>query len=408
MATPQVYQRTTFAVWEITLRCNLACSHCGSRAGAAREHELTTPEALDLVDQLAEVGIREVALIGGEAFLRPDWLEIASAISAAGMVCSMTTGGYGLSPVTARRMKQAGFRHVSVSVDGLQPAHDRLRGRPGSFAAALAALHHLRQAGILTGANTQINRLTAPDLPGLYEVLRDAGIGAWQLQLTVPSGNAADHPEVLLQPCELGDLYDMLAQVAVRALVDGVALMPGNNIGYHGPYTGLLVAAGASPAIGAGCSAGLSVLGIEADGAIKGCPSLPAHAYSGGNIRRQRLSRMLAESSSLRAQVPRERLWGFCRDCQFAEGCRGGCTWTAHAFFDRAGNNPYCHHRTLSLERAGRRERIVQIRPAPGVPFDNGVFELVEEPLDAPWPRDDALRFTAERVKWPSAWRPAG
>lgn len=406
---PPSYRRTTIAVWEITLKCNLACSHCGSRAGAPRKDELTTAEALDLVDQLAEVGIREVALIGGEAFLRRDWLEIAAAVRRAGMVCSMTTGGYGLAAAMARRMKQAGIRHVSVSVDGLQPAHDRLRGRPGSFAVALAALRHLADAGILTGANTQLNRLTAPDLPGLYEVLRAAGIGAWQLQLTVPSGNAADHPEVLLQPCELADLYDMLAQVAARAMIDGVTVMPGNNIGYHGPYTSLFVAAGASAAIGAGCTAGLSVLGIEADGTIKGCPSLPAAAYGGGNIRTQRLSRMLERSEALSFNVraeanPRQALWGFCRDCSFGDTCRGGCTWTARAFFDRPGNNPYCHHRTLTLERAGRRERIQQVRAAPGVPFDNGVFELVEEPLEAPWPAGDPLRFTAARVRWPSGW----
>ncbi|GAA6619426.1 hypothetical protein NUACC26_052390 [Scytonema sp. NUACC26] len=81
------YSRTTYAVWEITLKCNLACSHCGSRAGNARTKELSTEEALDLVRQMAEVGIKEVTLIGGEAFLRLDWLEIAKAINAAGMLC---------------------------------------------------------------------------------------------------------------------------------------------------------------------------------------------------------------------------------------------------------------------------------------------------------------------------------
>ena len=68
------YRRTSYAVWEITLKCNLACNHCGSRAGHARTTELTTEEAFDLVRQMAEVGIKEVTLIGGEAFMRPDWL----------------------------------------------------------------------------------------------------------------------------------------------------------------------------------------------------------------------------------------------------------------------------------------------------------------------------------------------
>jgi MoaA/NifB/PqqE/SkfB family radical SAM enzyme len=73
--------RQTYAVWEITLKCNLACGHCGSRAGDKREDELTTSEALDLVRQMAELGIEEVTLIGGEAFMRPDWLMIAAEIT---------------------------------------------------------------------------------------------------------------------------------------------------------------------------------------------------------------------------------------------------------------------------------------------------------------------------------------
>ncbi len=68
------------AVWELTLRCDLACRHCGSRAGRARPDELTTDECLDLVRQLAELGTREVAIIGGEAYLRDDWLEIVAAV----------------------------------------------------------------------------------------------------------------------------------------------------------------------------------------------------------------------------------------------------------------------------------------------------------------------------------------
>ena len=127
------YRRTSYAVWEITLKCNLACSHCGSRAGQQRSQELSTEEALDLVKQMSETGIKEVTLIGGEAFLRPDWLQIAEAITTAGMLCTMTTGGYGISLETARRMKEAGIATVSVSIDGMEATHDRLRGKRGSW-----------------------------------------------------------------------------------------------------------------------------------------------------------------------------------------------------------------------------------------------------------------------------------
>ena len=403
------YRRISYAVWEITLKCNLACQHCGSRAGQTRSNELTTEEALDMVRQLAEVGITEVTIIGGEAFLRPDWLEIASAITKAGMICGMTTGGYGITQETAYRMKEAGIRVVSVSVDGLEATHDRIRGRLGSWQWAFKTMSHLKKAGIPFGCNTQINRLSAPEFPSIYEHLRDAGIFGWQIQLTVPMGNAADNSHILLQPHELLDVYPMIARVAQRAKLEGVQLQAGNNIGYYGPYERML-RGGDTWSFWQGCNAGLSTLGIEADGAIKGCPSLPTSAYTGGNIRDHSLRTIIEETEELRfnlgAGTPQatDHMWGFCKSCEFAELCRGGCSWTAHVFFDKRGNNPYCHHRALTQAKHGVRERVFLKHRAEGIPFDNGEFGLIEEPMNAPWPENDPLHFSADRIQWSESW----
>ncbi|MDJ0673874.1 MAG: nif11-class peptide radical SAM maturase 3 [Calothrix sp. MO_167.B42] len=407
------YQRTSYAVWEITLKCNLACSHCGSRAGNARTKELSTEEALDLVQQMAEVGIKEVTLIGGEAFLRPDWLEIAQAITKAGMLCGMTTGGYGISLETAQKMKAAGIRTVSVSIDGLEETHDRLRGRKGSWKYAFKTMSHLKEVGIYFGCNTQINRLCAPEFPRIYECIRDAGARAWQIQLTVPMGNAADNADILLQPHELLDIYPMIARVVRRAYQENVKVQGGNNIGYYGPYERLLRGRGNEHdfSFWQGCSAGLSTLGIEADGAIKGCPSLPTTAYTGGNIRDHKLSDIVENAEELRfnlgAGTPEgtKHLWGFCKTCEYAELCRGGCSWTAHVFFDKRGNNPYCHHRALVHAEQGLRERVIPKVKAQGLPFDNGEFELIVEPINAPLPENDPLQFTAENIQWSESWQ---
>jgi len=404
------YRRISYAVWEITLKCNLACKHCGSRAGHTRAKELSTQEALDLVRQMAEVGITEVTLIGGEAFLRPDWLQIASAITQAGMLCGMTTGGFGITLDTAHRMKEAGISVVSVSVDGLEATHDRLRGKNGSWQWAFKTMSHLKEAGIPFGCNTQINRLSAPEFPHIYEHIRDAGVFAWQIQLTVPMGNAADNSEILLQPYELLDVYPMIARVAQRASREGVQVQPGNNIGYYGPYERLL-RGGDAWSFWQGCNAGLSTLGIEADGAIKGCPSLPTSAYTGGNIRDYSLRTIIEETEELRfnlgADTPKgkEHLWGFCKTCEFAELCRGGCSWTAHVFFNKRGNNPYCHHRALTQAKRGIRERVFLKHPAEGNPFDNGEFGLIEEPINAPLPENDPIQFTSDRIQWTQDWQ---
>ena len=402
--------RRNYAVWEITLKCNLACSHCGSRAGAARDNELTASEALDLVHQMADLGIDEVTLIGGEAYLRADWLDIAAEIVRLGMTCGVTTGGYGVSRTIAQRMHDAGISTVSVSVDGLQATHDRLRGVRGSWRRCFETIGHVVAAGIpLPCCNTQINRLSAAELPLLYEEIRKAGVAAWQVQLTVPMGRAADHPEMLLQPFELLELYPMLAHVIERARREGVDVQPGNDIGYYGPYESIFRSTPGSGDFWQGCMAGLRTIGIEADGAIKGCPSLPTASYAGGNIRERPLKEIVQTTDRLRfnigAGTPRgaDHTWGFCGSCDYRQLCRGGCTWTAHVFFDRPGNNPYCHHRALTLASRGVGEQVRLAEPAPGLPFDHGRFELLQRPLlDAGV--DDPEAFSLAGVLWPLAW----
>jgi radical SAM protein with 4Fe4S-binding SPASM domain len=372
--------RPIYAVWEITLQCDLACRHCGSRAAVARPDELSTAECLDLVRQMAELSVREVTIIGGEAYLREDWLEIVRAIRAHGMMATMTSGGRGLSPERAHAAAQAGMQTVSISIDGDEPTHDRLRGVNGSYRSALDAIKNLRAAGVHVGVNTQINRLSLETLPHVLETIAPLGIHSWQVQLTVAMGRAADEPEVLLQPYDMLTVMPLLDQLKTRCDQLGVRLWPGNNIGYFGPYESRL--RGTLPRGHlSSCGAGRATLGIEADGTIKGCPSLPSEAWTGGNIRDQSLLDIWERGTAMRYTRDRtvDDLWGYCRDCYYADTCRAGCTWTAFVLFGKAGNNPYCHHRALEHQRMGKRERVVRVESAPNKPFDHGRFELIVE-----------------------------
>ncbi|MET0794073.1 MAG: radical SAM protein [Polyangiaceae bacterium] len=381
--------RPIYAVWEITLQCDLACRHCGSRAGHERSNELSTAECLDLIGQMAELGVRETTLIGGEAYLREDWLEIVRELKRVGISPTMTTGGRGIDAERAAQAKAAGMESVSVSIDGTQATHDRLRGVSGSHRSALQAMRLLRDAGVRVATNTQINRLSMPELPEILETIAAQGGHSWQIQLTVPMGRAADEPEVLLRPYDLLELFPLLGRLKARADALGVRIWPGNNVGYFGPYESALKG-GMPRGHMASCGAGRSTLGIEADGAIKGCPSLPTEAWTGGNIRDHSLREIWERSEPLRYTRDRsvDDLWGFCRSCYYAAECLAGCTWTSHVFFGRPGNNPYCHHRALEMQRNGKRERLQQTRMASGVPFDYSHFELVveddpEQPVEA-------------------------
>ncbi|RLB50709.1 MAG: heme biosynthesis protein [Deltaproteobacteria bacterium] len=395
-----------YVVWELTLTCDHACTHCGSRAGVARENELTTAEALDVVEELADLGTGEVVLIGGEAYLHPGFLEVARALTAADVNVIVTTGGRGVTAELAVAMADAGVRRVSVSIDGLEEAHDQMRARKGSYQDCLTALANVRAAGITATANTVLNRSNMGDLEGLYEVLRDAGVRSWQVQITSPLGRAADRTAMLLQPYDFLDLVPRIAAVKERGLAEGLLLMPGNNLGYFGPEEGLLRSQ--RPEHGdhwGGCQAGKFVMGIESDGAVKGCPSLQTSAYVGGTTRESSIAKIWDESPELAFARARTRadLHGFCAECVYADACLGGCTFTAHAFFGRPGNNPYCHFRALDHARRGLRERLVALDAAPGSPFDCGLFEIVVEAADAEEPEtvsdSELLQITRQPLR---------
>ncbi len=393
-----------YAIWEITLACDQRCIHCGSRAGKARKDELSTQECLDVVHQLADLGVGEVTLVGGEAYLRNDFILIVNEIRARGMSVTLTTGGLNLNAARVEALAQAGLRSASISIDGLQAAHDGLRGVSGSYTRAFDALRRLATAGIPVAVNTQINRRTMADLPRLLERIADAGAFGWQLQITSPFGNAADHPEILLQPYMMLEVFDTLRGVLARANALGIKIWPGNNLGYFGPLEGTLRSA--QKRHYKGCVAGRFQIGLEAHGDVKGCPSLGGPENVGGNVREHSLADLWTRAREL-AYI-RERttdaLWGYCATCYYADTCRGGCTATAEPLMGRPGNNPFCHHRALEIDRVGQRERIEPVAAAPGRPFDHGLYRIVREWKDPARRAEGPIHVDEPRVSRLEHW----
>lgn len=372
------------AVWEITLACDLKCRHCGSRAGKRRPQELTTTECLQVVADLERLGTRELTLIGGEAYLRKDWIDIISAAKSAGMYCSIQTGARNLTYERLEAAKKAGLDGVGVSIDGLEDLHDSVRGVSGSFNAAIEAITRVKDLGISISVNTQIGPATITQLNQICETLLEQGVTHWQLQLTVAMGNAVDNDDLLLQPYQLIELIPLIAELHEYAENQGMVVAVGNNIGYFGPYEYLFRGYALATPHWTGCSAGSTVIGIEADGLIKGCPSLESRRYGAGNVRTENLvsawkSRNIVPFPHDISERP---LWGFCRTCYYADNCGAGCSWTADSLFGRAGNNPYCHHRALELEERGLRERIQKYQEANPAAFGIGRFELIVESID--------------------------
>lgn len=377
----------TYAVWEVTLRCNQACRFCGTRAGRAAPDELDTETALELIRQLADLGVREVSMHGGEAYLRHDLYQLVRSIRDHGMAATLVTGGRGLTLEVARAMRDVDMTAVSVSIDGPRATHDSLRGFDGGFDQAILALCHLESVGIAVGTNTQVNRENLHQIPELYQSLRQHPLYGWQVQLMVPMGRAADEPGLWLEPYDMLELMPTLAELRVLTDADGIPLWPGDNVGYFGPFEDQLRGDRVPEGCSSGCGGGINAIGIEANGDIKGCSAMASEGFVAGNIRAHSLRQLWNEAAKLKIArcFDREKLWGYCRSCYYADECKAGCIWTANTILGQYGNNPYCHHRALTFLERGERERLRRLRAAPGKNRDCALFELETEMAPRDW-----------------------
>src|SRR5512135_1973792 len=161
--------------WAVTNRCNFKCQHCYSRTDPSEE--LDTRTLFACIDKIVKEKVLSINFGGGEPLLRKDLLEIAAYAHQKGLRVSMNSNGYLLDAERAASLKAAGFSKVGISLDSHLPeVHDRFRGIPGSHQKAVAALAHLKAAGIKTSLSTVICKINHTAVPELIAFAKQHGV----------------------------------------------------------------------------------------------------------------------------------------------------------------------------------------------------------------------------------------
>src|SRR3989338_1260921 len=136
--------------WETTAGCNLRCIHCRRQDVLTKgsPDELTTGQAKQLIDELAQIGKPVLILSGGEPLFRKDIFEIARYGKERGLALGIATNGTLVSGKIAASLKEAGIHYAAISLDGVRAeTHDVFRGR-GNFDRAVEGFKNLKAAGI--------------------------------------------------------------------------------------------------------------------------------------------------------------------------------------------------------------------------------------------------------------------
>jgi radical SAM protein with 4Fe4S-binding SPASM domain len=291
--------------------------------------------------------------------MRRDVFTLAALARDLGVPAVLSTNGTLLDREACGRIRAAGIRRLSLSLDGPDAgSHDAFRGLPGAFASLVAAAELLRSEGIPFQINSTVTPGNIAKLEDTLAAARGLGALAFHAFLLVPVGRAREWDEPFPAPED----YE-------GALLRLKALEPGMGMEFKATCAPQYQRIGRetgrpSPRAGRGCLGGQGFMFVGHDGACAACGYLPVPA---GNLRERGIAEIYETSPLFLALRDRSRYRGRCASCEYWAVC-GGCRARAHAEGDCLGGEPLCPHVPAALAASPAGPGGTAAGPAPGGP----------------------------------------
>ena len=279
---------------QITNRCNLRCRHC--YIDVKERSELSVSEIRAVLTQFQEMQGLRVLITGGEPLLHKGFFELNEMLPDFFLRKVLFTNGV---LKDSGILKKLNVEELQVSIDGLEDAHDSLRGH-GTFRAAMKTVRNALDTGIEVSVSTMVHAENLGDFERMDTLFREAGIKDWTVDIPCRTGRMAENHEWGVTPEEAGQYFRF-----------------GFGEGLH---------AGAE---GFGC--GLHLAAVMADGKVAKCTFFGETAVGtirdGLSVCWDRIQPVvLAELEC---------------DCNHIEACRGGCRYRALLLGDPMGKDLY-------------------------------------------------------------------
>jgi radical SAM protein with 4Fe4S-binding SPASM domain len=277
----------TYLFWECTLRCNLHCLHCGSDCK-------TDGSAKDL---------------SFEDFLKA------------------------ILPLK----KKYNSDTITVSLDGMEAAHNWLRADNQSFERAVRALNLITATKRLNSdVVTCVNKKNIDELEKLKDFLITQQVKKWRLFTITPIGRAAENKDLNLNPQQLKQLMDFI----VMARNDSRIKINFCCEAYLGKYE--LKARDTFFF----CRAGIQIASVLIDGSISACPNIN-RSFIQGNI----YDDDFLDVWTNRFEIMRNRKWsktGICKNCNAFKNCNGGAM---HLWDEKKDSIMTCIYQQLNCKK---------------------------------------------------------
>lgn len=312
-----------YLFWESTLRCNLSCLHCGSDcvrddSSQAQEidGEMIKRELRSLAKQYPPNNCT-FAIIGGEPLVREDIVDVGAFSADLGYNWGITTNGMLLDQNMIRRLKQAQLKTISVSLDGTEVDHDKLRDRKGSYPIVTTAIRRLLEDRFFKKFDVIccVSRINIDHLDDFMEELLRLEIPAVRFTPVFSRGRAGRNNDLMLQK---NDYLKMLNFIAKQRSTQTAITVNLSEEGYWGPEWECVVRDEFHY-----CASGILIGSILHDGKVTGCPSV-SRTFIEGNIKEAPFIDIWKNRFSRYRQDRRSTFSAHCGDCEHWVLCEGG------------------------------------------------------------------------------------
>lgn len=316
-----------------TYKCNLRCSHCYQKAGSPMKDEMTTSQALDIIEDLARSGTSNLSISGGEVFLRDDVYELVEYAAESKMRTLIVSNGFSVTEDVVRRLKKCGLDYMAISIDSMNSqVHDSFRGRAGSLERAVNAVHCSTAAGLVSSVRTTALSFNYTDIPDIFHWCIENGVDEFVLFHGVKVGRATAIEDQLISYEDFLTMGRTL-KAYEKKIKNLRVYLPRGGIPYiicslpHGASNESYMPFSLSGLIMTNsCLAGYNVL-LLPDGSIAPCSYYP---YPVENLKEKSIRE--AYQNPLLVQMRERSFKGPCGTCPDRIEC-GGCRSKAAIYF---------------------------------------------------------------------------
>lgn len=297
--------------WETTHGCTLRCVYCYMNADTVRPGELSQDEAIELIDQISELGSKRLVFTGGEAMIRKDLFDLAAHAKRLGLKTELITNATLIKDLNAAKQIKECFDKVIVSLDGCAAHNDVHRGS-GSFEFITHGLRMLNDAGVFPLLNSVVSDANIDHVDELFDFVEDNFSVESHRAMSLSKlgrGHDVEHELNWQNHLKLHNLR--IERVLAKLDASPELLIPNLYLKDFKPAKN--------------CGMGSGEIYIDSQGRVYPCKLVTTASWYSGSVKETSLKSILSSAEMVRARdISVEEIKG-CRSCIIRRLCGGGC-----------------------------------------------------------------------------------